>query len=90
MLTFAATVRPPVPVDTPVTALSKSNIKSDGLVFDKSSNSLYEFLIDSRRLGANGFELFDALIVGSAVVVVVPLVVIASGLQIEVVEKIAK
>jgi len=62
IITVDETVRPPVPFETLVTALSKSNINSDGFVSDKRFNSLYEFLIDSRRLRASEFELFDALI----------------------------
>jgi hypothetical protein len=61
IITFAEPVRPPVRFETLVTALSKSNMNSDGFVSDKRFNSLYEFLIDSRRLRASEFELFDAL-----------------------------
>ncbi len=55
IITVAETVRPSVP------SLSKSNINSDGFVSDKRFNSLYEFLIDSRRLRASEFKLFHAL-----------------------------
>lgn len=58
-LTVAETVRPPVPLDTPVVAFPKSKMKSEGNVWLRSAVSTIEFFSPSNRAGARGLNVDD-------------------------------
>ena len=65
-------------------------MKSDGLVLDRRLSSLYEFLIDSSRCCANGFDLFAPIVVVVVVVVVAKLLCNANSRQTAVSAKMAR